>query len=368
MYKRQGKLTIFLILVLFIVLSLLAGCEQENSIERLENYSKNPDNYIIEPLNPKADISVGPWKRYGEGVATDDNQTILSLQGDSLNFDVHAGLSVDLVKILTKIINEAPFGISVGLELSYENIHLTGTSGILKKGQIVYFYYRYTTYRYTKIFDKVKNEYLPTLTLHDIPQFACLVIDTNGKVIKDTRTDMPMSSQWENEKNKNDPVIKEIQVIKEVPVYIYDVKNGRDAEYYENGDYYIGNFVNGVRSGKGKCVWTNGDEYEGNWIYGERTGWGTYTWANGDKYIGNFVEGRRDGHESTMLWTNGDKYFGDFENNELDGNGIFTWANGEQYIGIWVKGQMHGDGKYIYTNGTEENVRYECGELVIGED
>ena len=45
-------------------------------------------------------------------------------------------------------------------------------------------------------------------------------------------------------------------------------KNGLQTEIYNNGDKYVGGFVDGKRSGKG-----------------------TYTWASGNKYIGDCVDG-----------------------------------------------------------------------------
>ena len=34
---------------------------------------------------------------------------------------------------------------------------------------------------------------------------------------------------------------------------------------YSNGDYYSGEFVNGVKEGEGLYKYYNGDEYRGSW-------------------------------------------------------------------------------------------------------
>ena len=59
-------------------------------------------------------------------------------------------------------------------------------------------------------------------------------------------------------------------------------KNGLQTETYNNGDKYVGNFVDGKRSGKGTYTWASGDKYIGDWFNGSRTGKGTYIWTSGD--------------------------------------------------------------------------------------
>jgi hypothetical protein len=39
-----------------------------------------------------------------------------------------------------------------------------------------------------------------------------------------------------------------------------------------NGDYYIGNFINGAANGKGTFVHSNGNIYIGNWINDKKEG------------------------------------------------------------------------------------------------
>lgn len=72
--------------------------------------------------------------------------------------------------------------------------------------------------------------------------------------------------------------------------------------------------------------YSNGDWYEGDFKDGMLHGFGTYYWANGDTYMGEFVDG-------------------DFE-----GIGIFTGKNGFIYRGQWKDDKMNGYGEALYTD------------------
>ena len=51
-----------------------------------------------------------------------------------------------------------------------------------------------------------------------------------------------------------------------------DVYHGYGRYIYSNGNYYIGNWIDGKRSGWGKLVDRNGKIYEGMWKYGKFIG------------------------------------------------------------------------------------------------
>jgi hypothetical protein len=55
---------------------------------------------------------------------------------------------------------------------------------------------------------------------------------------------------------------------------------------YENGDKYVGEFLNGQLHGKGIYTYANGDKYEGEFIDGKFTGKGTFTFSDGTQYTG----------------------------------------------------------------------------------
>jgi hypothetical protein len=60
---------------------------------------------------------------------------------------------------------------------------------------------------------------------------------------------------------------------------------------YENGDKYVGEFVNGKIHGKGIYTYANGDKYEGVFVNGKFTSKGTFTCSNGNQFTGN-LEGK----------------------------------------------------------------------------
>ena len=45
---------------------------------------------------------------------------------------------------------------------------------------------------------------------------------------------------------------------------------------YENGNYYVGETLDGKRHGMGIYLWSNGDAWYGHWSYGERDGEGVF--------------------------------------------------------------------------------------------
>ena len=63
--------------------------------------------------------------------------------------------------------------------------------------------------------------------------------------------------------------------------------------------------------------------YEGNFIDGKYEGKGKYIWENGNYYIGQFKNGIRSGR-GTMFYSSGKiLYDGDFINDKYEGNGKY---------------------------------------------
>ena len=82
---------------------------------------------------------------------------------------------------------------------------------------------------------------------------------------------------------------------------------------------------------------------------------GSVRWADeGNFYIGNWVNGDREG-QGIMHWPDGRTYVGNWVNNKRDGKGILTFfKNGAKYAeynGNWVNGKRHGDGVLIIKDG-----------------
>ena len=53
------------------------------------------------------------------------------------------------------------------------------------------------------------------------------------------------------------------------------------GSYHESGNYYIGQWKNGLRNGKGIEYYANGNiKYDGDWINDKREGNGKYYYKN----------------------------------------------------------------------------------------
>jgi hypothetical protein len=63
---------------------------------------------------------------------------------------------------------------------------------------------------------------------------------------------------------------------------------GYGKYYYNNGDRYEGEFLNGIREGKGKIFYGNGDRFEGEFQRNVREGKGKIFQANGEVFEGIF--------------------------------------------------------------------------------
>ena len=97
--------------------------------------------------------------------------------------------------------------------------------------------------------------------------------------------------------------------------------DGNGKYIWENGEYYIGQYKNGLRNGKGIEYYSNGNiQYEGDWVNNKPEGNGKYIWENGQYYIGEWKNGLRNG-KGTLYYSNGKtETEGNFINNVFAGN------------------------------------------------
>ncbi|CAI0461937.1 unnamed protein product [Linum tenue] len=118
-----------------------------------------------------------------------------------------------------------------------------------------------------------------------------------------------------------------------------------------NGDFYTGQWLEGLPHGSGKYLWTDGCMYCGEWQKGKTTGKGRFTWPSGASYEGDFKVGYMDGI-GTYTGSSGDTYKGCWVMNLKHGQGIQNYATGDCYDGEWKKGLQDGHGKYQWKSGT----------------
>ena len=90
--------------------------------------------------------------------------------------------------------------------------------------------------------------------------------------------------------------------------------------------------------------------YDGNWINNKYEGNGKYILEDGEYYIGQYKNGLRNGY-GILYYKNGNiKYEGDSVNDKAEGNGKGIWKNGVYYIGEWKNGLRNGKGIEYYSN------------------
>ena len=133
--------------------------------------------------------------------------------------------------------------------------------------------------------------------------------------------------------------------------------------FYPNGEFYIGEILNGLKNGKGIEYYKNGKiKYDGDWISGKLEGYGKYYYENDEFYIGQWKNNLRHG-KGIEYYKNGYiKYDGFFVNDKFEGNGKFIYEDGVFYIGQWMNNLRNGKGIEYYKNG---NIKY-VGDWVNG--
>ena len=150
-----------------------------------------------------------------------------------------------------------------------------------------------------------------------------------------------------------------------------DLKSKKEERLlYEDGNYYEGEWKNGKKNGKGKLYYKNSDllydgdflddKFEGNGKYNNKNNHdkfdeGKRYYENGGYYIGEFVNGLR--HGKGILYNSEGKiiYKGDFKNDKFDGYGKYIFKNGNVYEGECTKGYLMGKGTLYYKDGSKKS-------------
>lgn len=66
------------------------------------------------------------------------------------------------------------------------------------------------------------------------------------------------------------------------------LKQGRGIYHYQNGDKYLGEWLNDMFNGKGVYIFSIGERYEGDLKNGKKQGKGVYFYINGNVYEGDW--------------------------------------------------------------------------------
>ena len=61
--------------------------------------------------------------------------------------------------------------------------------------------------------------------------------------------------------------------------------------FYDNGDRYEGEFLDGKRHGSGRYFFSDGNSYSGEWFEDLPHNYGTYYFTNGTHFQGSFLNG-----------------------------------------------------------------------------
>jgi len=112
---------------------------------------------------------------------------------------------------------------------------------------------------------------------------------------------------------------------------------------------YAGNFRDGVFDGHGEYR-RNGDRYVGEFTDGHITGVGTWYFDNGEVYQGQVVNGSRHGR-GVQTFPSGDRYEGEVADGHITGNGVWHFHERITYVGQVVNGSLHGQGVMSWSEG-----------------
>ncbi len=144
--------------------------------------------------------------------------------------------------------------------------------------------------------------------------------------------------------------------------------------FYQSGAHYSGQTVNisGLTPDLfGLIFWENQDYYVGEWIKGIRTGYGFYSWKNAptlESYQGDFIDNKITGL-GCYNYKNRDFYQGTLKNGEFQGLGRFVWHDAQgkptvSYLGEWKDGKRNGYGRVVFKDGSKQVGRFENDRFI----
>ena len=151
------------------------------------------------------------------------------------------------------------------------------------------------------------------------------------------------------------------------------LQNKNENIYYKSGNYYNGEWKNGLKHGKGTLYYNDSNIlYKGDFIEDKFEVYGEYHYNKSEYYVNQFQSGKTK--------EKGKLYDGDFIYHESKGNQLNIYKYGNYYLGEWKNGKKHGRGK-IYSENNKvlidgyfiddkyfgnEIFTYQNGEFYIG--
>ena len=155
------------------------------------------------------------------------------------------------------------------------------------------------------------------------------------------------------------PLPDDVEYKKNIPYLYYDKRLQKNISCKYHGEFKKNTLI---RHGRGLFIWEDGEYYLGYWINDKRDGKGTNNYANGDIYEGEYKNGKKEG-KGTYKWKNGDIYIGDWKNDMKEGEGRYKYNNGDKYIGLFKMDKIEGNGKYIWSNNNTYNGQFKNNEI-----
>lgn len=135
------------------------------------------------------------------------------------------------------------------------------------------------------------------------------------------------------------------------------IKNGYHEVTTKNGEYYVGNFKNGLYQGKGLLTLTDGTTFEGNFEKGHLIK-GTVFYGDGQSYSGSFKNNKWNG-KGFLRKKDGSFYKGNFNNGEISGEGeYYDKTTKTSYVGNFDNGKLNGEVVKQKTNSKPQYAYY----------
>lgn len=133
--------------------------------------------------------------------------------------------------------------------------------------------------------------------------------------------------------------------------------NGLVFKSYIGGKFYVGSMKDNVANGLGFVLFNNGDRYLGSFLNGRYNGNGIL-YKNGDRYNGNFLDGKKSG-QGFISFEYGGWYDGEWKNDMYDGMGELGSSDGQKSIGlfsqnVFVKSKEELENEYVDLGFVEE--------------